>query len=114
MHDPTCPGLILLHVIHSYIVYLCIKFRKEKKHISISAKKEASVNFLTDPVKERSTLRPTDLLVFGWARGKHACVELTGVSTLVGLRENVFIAGQAAKKAESKKLDKHAKTCAEN
>ncbi|KAJ0917178.1 hypothetical protein HanRHA438_Chr05g0203111 [Helianthus annuus] len=62
----------------------------------------------------RSTLRPTDLLVFGWTREKHACVDLKGVSPLVGLRENEFIAGQAARKAESKKVDKHAKACAEN
>ncbi|MFS7994416.1 hypothetical protein Hanom_Chr12g01105851 [Helianthus anomalus] len=62
----------------------------------------------------RSTLRPADLPVFGWARGKHACVDLTEVSRLVGLRENGFVAGQAARKAESKKVDKHAKACAEN
>ncbi|MFS8032889.1 hypothetical protein Hanom_Chr17g01562991 [Helianthus anomalus] len=36
------------------------------------------------------------------------------VSSLVGLRENGFIAGQAARKPESKKVDKHAKACAEN
>nr|GFB22073.1 hypothetical protein [Tanacetum cinerariifolium] len=29
------------------------------------------------------TLRPADILVFGWAGGKHACVDLTGVSTLI-------------------------------
>ncbi|KAL8265389.1 hypothetical protein R6Q59_023519 [Mikania micrantha] len=51
-------------------------------------------------------------LWLGW--GKHACVDLTGVSPLVGLRENGFVAGQAARKAESKKVDKHAKACAEN
>ncbi|KAJ0523272.1 putative exostosin [Helianthus annuus] len=80
----------------------------------ISDKKEAPVNFLTDPMEGRSTLRPTDLLVFGWARGKHACVDLTGVSPLAGLRENGFVAGQAVRKAESKKVDKHAKACVEN
>ncbi|GKB23930.1 hypothetical protein Tco_0863331 [Tanacetum coccineum] len=32
----------------------------------------------------------------GW--GKHACVDLTGVSPLVGLRDNGFVAGQAALK----------------
>ncbi|KAL8262688.1 hypothetical protein R6Q59_024037 [Mikania micrantha] len=32
----------------------------------ISAKKEAPVNFLTDLLEGRSTLRPTDILVFGW------------------------------------------------
>ncbi|MFS8017316.1 putative transcription regulator Others family [Helianthus anomalus] len=80
----------------------------------ISAKKEAHVNFLTDPVEGRSTMRPEDLLVFGWAGGKHACVDLTGVSPLAGLRENGFVAGQATRKAEPKKVDKHAKACAEN
>ncbi|GKE49322.1 hypothetical protein Tco_1480580, partial [Tanacetum coccineum] len=58
------------------------------KRAGISSKKEALVNFLTDPLEWRSTLRPTDILVFGWARGKHACVDLTGVSPLVGLRDN--------------------------
>ena len=84
------------------------------RRAGISAKKEAPVNFLTDPVEGRSTLRPADLLVFGWERGKHACVDLTGVSPLVGLRETGFVAGQASRKAESKKVDKHAKACADN
>ncbi|KAF5787738.1 putative exostosin [Helianthus annuus] len=65
----------------------------------ISDKKEAPVNFLTDPMEGRSTLRPANMLVFGWARGKHACVDLTGVSPLAGLRENGFVAGQAVRKA---------------
>ncbi|MFS8000676.1 putative exostosin [Helianthus anomalus] len=84
------------------------------RRAGISAKKEAPVNFLMDPMERRSTLRPTDLLVFGWAGGKHACVDLTGVSPLVGLRENGFLAGLAARKAESKKVNKHAKASAEN
>nr|GEV93931.1 GDP-fucose protein O-fucosyltransferase [Tanacetum cinerariifolium] len=62
------------------------------KRDGISAKKEAHVNFLTDPFDGRSTFRPAaDVLVFGWVGGKHACVDLTGVSPLVGLssRESV-------------------------
>ena len=47
-------------------------------------------------------------------RGKHACVDLTGVSPLVGLRDSGFVAGQAFRKAESKKVEKHAKACEEN
>ncbi|KAF5790159.1 hypothetical protein HanXRQr2_Chr09g0379811 [Helianthus annuus] len=35
--------------------------------------------------------------------GKHACVDLTGVSPLAGLRKSGFVAGQAIRKAESKK-----------
>ncbi|MFS7923430.1 putative PGR5-like protein [Helianthus anomalus] len=73
------------------------------RRAGISAKKEPPVNFLTDPIEGRSTLRPADLLVFGWAGGKHACVDLTGVSPLAGLRESGFVAGQAIRKAESKK-----------
>ncbi|GKB04487.1 hypothetical protein Tco_0832630, partial [Tanacetum coccineum] len=54
----------------------------------ISAKKEAPVNFLTDLSDGRFTLRPADVLVFGWVERKHACVDLTGVSPLVGLSSN--------------------------
>ncbi|GKA48095.1 hypothetical protein Tco_0741053 [Tanacetum coccineum] len=84
------------------------------KRAGISSRKEAPVNFLTDPLEGRSTLRPADILVFGWAGGKHACVDLTGVSPLVGLRDNGFVAGQAALKAESSKVAKHGKACLEN
>nr|GEY23295.1 hypothetical protein [Tanacetum cinerariifolium] len=45
---------------------------------------------------------------------KHACVDLTGVSPLVGLSSRGFTAGQAALKAVSGKVTKHEKTCIEN
>jgi len=35
------------------------------------------VNFLIDTLDGRSTLRPADVMVYGWVRGKHACVDLT-------------------------------------
>nr|GEX77533.1 leucine-rich repeat protein [Tanacetum cinerariifolium] len=69
------------------------------RRAEISVKKEAPVNFLTDSSDERSTLRPADVLVFGWVEGKHACVNLTVVSHLVGLSSRGFIADQAALKA---------------
>nr|GEV49537.1 putative reverse transcriptase domain-containing protein [Tanacetum cinerariifolium] len=84
------------------------------KRAEISSKKEAPVNFLTDALEGRSTLRPADILVFGWAGRKYACVDLTGVSPLVGLRDNGFVVGQAALKAESSKVAKHKKACLEN
>ncbi|GKB07783.1 hypothetical protein Tco_0836067 [Tanacetum coccineum] len=37
--------------------------------VGISAKKEALVHFLTNPLDGRSTLRPADVLVFGWLEG---------------------------------------------
>ena len=62
------------------------------KRVRVSAKKEAPKNFLTDPIEGRSTLKPTDILIVGWVRGNHACVDLTGVSPLVGLRDGGFTA----------------------
>nr|GEW72604.1 reverse transcriptase domain-containing protein [Tanacetum cinerariifolium] len=80
----------------------------------ISAKKESLVNFLTGLSNERSTLRPADVLVFRWVRGKHACVDLTVVSPLVGLSSRGFTMGQTGLKAASYKVTKHEKTCIEN
>ncbi|GKD48808.1 hypothetical protein Tco_1277784 [Tanacetum coccineum] len=80
----------------------------------ISAKKETPVNFLTDPSDGRSTLRPADVLVFGWVGAKYVCVNLTRVSPLVRLSSRGFTAGQAALKAASCKVTKHEKTCIEN
>ncbi|MFS7979233.1 hypothetical protein Hanom_Chr10g00924981 [Helianthus anomalus] len=48
--------------------------------------------------------------VFGWVGGKHACVDLTGVSSLVGLGGSAFAVGQAA----SGKVTKHDKACLDN
>nr|GEV11162.1 hypothetical protein [Tanacetum cinerariifolium] len=44
------------------------------RRVWISGKKEAHVYFLIDPLGERSTLRPADVLIFARARGK--CLEL--------------------------------------
>ncbi|PNX69718.1 auxilin-like protein, partial [Trifolium pratense] len=80
----------------------------------VSVKKEAHVNFLTDPQEWRSTLRPADILVYGWTGGKHVCVDLTGVSPLVGLRSGDFTVGQATLKAASSKVAKHEKAYSDN
>lgn len=61
-----------------------------------------------------STLRSTDSLVFGWSGGKHAYIDLTWVSSLVGLERNGFTAGQAALKVASCKVTKHEKICLDN
>jgi len=44
--------------------------------------KEASANFLTNPLDRRSTLRPADVMVYRWVREKHACVDFTGLHHL--------------------------------
>ncbi|GKB22508.1 hypothetical protein Tco_0861909 [Tanacetum coccineum] len=84
------------------------------RRAGISVRKEAPVNFLIDPSDGRSTLRPVEILVFGRVRGKHACVDLTGVSPLVGLSSRGFIVGQTALKATSCKVTKHEKSCVKN
>ncbi|GJT61992.1 pyruvate kinase 1, cytosolic-like protein [Tanacetum coccineum] len=55
-----------------------------------------------------------DVLVFRWIGGKHACVDLIGVSPLVGLSSRGFTVGHAALKAASCKVTKHEKACIEN
>ncbi|GJY35887.1 hypothetical protein Tco_0421265 [Tanacetum coccineum] len=88
-------------MVRGVLFYIC-------RRAGISAKKETPLNFLIDPSDGRSTLRPSDVLVFGWVGGKHACVDLTGVSPLVGL------SSQAALKVASCKVAKHEKACIEN
>nr|GEZ96926.1 auxilin-like protein [Tanacetum cinerariifolium] len=84
------------------------------RRAGISGKKEEPVNFLTDPSDGRSKLGRADVLVFGGIGGKHACVDLTGVSPLVRLSIHGFTAGQVALKAASCKVTKHKKACIEN
>ena len=84
------------------------------RRAEILVKKEASVNFLTDSLDKRSTLRPADVMVYGWVGGKHACVDLTGVSPLVGLGVEPFTVGHTALKVASSKVVKHEKACSDN
>nr|GEW46434.1 putative reverse transcriptase domain-containing protein [Tanacetum cinerariifolium] len=80
----------------------------------IFVKKEAPVNFVTNPSEGGSTLTPADVLVIGWAKGKHACVNLSEVSPLVRLSSQGFTVGQAALKSASWKVTKHEKACIKN
>ncbi|GKD76758.1 hypothetical protein Tco_1339379 [Tanacetum coccineum] len=87
VHCKELPGFKYRHdMVRDVLFDIC------RRH-GISAKKESPVNFLTDPSDGRSTLRPADVLVFGWVGGKHACVDLTRVSPLVGLSSRGFTAG---------------------
>jgi len=77
-------------------------------------KKEMLVNFLTNLQERRLTLKPTNILVYKWVGGKQVCVDLTGVSPLVGLGTGFFVVGQAAIKDASSKISKHEKVCSDN
>ncbi|GJU57361.1 GDSL esterase/lipase-like protein [Tanacetum coccineum] len=77
------------------VLYIELEFLLERR----------PVNFLTDPLEGRSTLRPADILVFGWAGGKHACVDIQEFPSCLGLRDNGFVADIAAMKSgESSKV----------
>jgi hypothetical protein len=67
------------------------------------------MNFLTDPQEGSSTLRLVDVMVYGWVGEKHACVDLTEVSVLVGLQVGEFIVGRTALKAALSKIAKDEK-----
>ncbi|GKA41099.1 hypothetical protein Tco_0733692 [Tanacetum coccineum] len=89
IHCKELPGFKYRHdMVRDVLFYIC-------RRAGISAKKEAPVNFLTDPSDGRSTLRPADVLVFG-------------------LSSRGFTAGQAALKATLGKVTKHEKACIEN
>nr|GEW45415.1 putative exostosin-like protein [Tanacetum cinerariifolium] len=108
VHCKKLPGFIYRHdMVWDVLFDIC-------RRAGISAKKEAPVNFLTDLSDGRSTLRPADVLLFGWVGGKHACVDLTRVSHLVGLSSRGYTTGQAALKFASSKVTKHDKACIKN
>ncbi|GKB78774.1 putative reverse transcriptase domain-containing protein [Tanacetum coccineum] len=87
VHCKELPGLKYRHdMVRDVLFDIC-------RRAGISAKNESLVNFLTDPSDGRSTLRPADVLVFGWVGRKHACVDLTRVSPLIRLSSRGFTAG---------------------
>nr|GEW29921.1 putative reverse transcriptase domain-containing protein [Tanacetum cinerariifolium] len=108
VHCKELSGFKYRHdMVRTSFFYIC-------RRVGIFAKKEAPANFLTDMSDGRSTLRPTDVLVFGWVGGKHACVDLIGVSPLVVLSSRGFTTCKAALKAASCKATKYEKACIEN
>jgi len=74
-------------------------------------KKEVSVTFLTGPLDRISTLMHAGVMVYGWVGGKHACVDLSGVSPHVRLGVKPFTIGQTV---VSSKVTKHEKACSDN
>jgi hypothetical protein len=81
------------------------------RRAGVSVKKEANVNFMTDLLDRRSTLRHADVMVYGCVGGKLACMDLTRVSPLVGSGVGPFTVGQTSLKATSSKVAKHKKAC---
>jgi hypothetical protein len=85
-----------------------ILFRRAR----ISVKKEAPVNFLTNPQEGRTTLRPTDVMVYGWVGGMHVWILLVFRHLLdCGLG---LLLWDRALKATLCKVAKHEKACSNN
>ncbi|KAJ0855005.1 hypothetical protein HanRHA438_Chr14g0668691 [Helianthus annuus] len=59
---------------------------------------------MLDIFSGRSTLRPADVLVFGWAGGKHACLDFTRVSPLLGSGKTVSWLARLCRKQNREKL----------
>jgi hypothetical protein len=53
------------------------------RRAGVSVKKEAPMNFLTNPLDRRLTLRYADVMVYRWIGEKYACVDLTGFHHLL-------------------------------
>ncbi|GKB10216.1 hypothetical protein Tco_0844139, partial [Tanacetum coccineum] len=73
VHCKELSGFKYRHdMVRDVIFYVCRCAR-------ISAKKEALLKFLTDPLDGRFTLRLADVLIFEWVGKKHACIDQTRV-----------------------------------
>jgi hypothetical protein len=59
-------------------------------------------------------LKSADIFVYGWVGGKHACVDFTGVSPLVGLTTEDFTVGRTTFEVASSKMAKHESVCSNN
>ncbi|KAK1434233.1 hypothetical protein QVD17_11152 [Tagetes erecta] len=79
VHCKELPGFKYRHNLVRDVLYGVLK------RAGISAKKEVPMNFLTDPLEGRSTLRPAIILVFGWAGGNMRVWTLQECPHLLGL-----------------------------
>ncbi|GJV46008.1 hypothetical protein Tco_1430544 [Tanacetum coccineum] len=71
----------------------------------IMVRKEAPIGFLSEDGKD---LRLVELLLFNWFQDKDACLDVTGISPLVGMGEISWAPGVALHNAMEKKKRKYA------
>jgi len=79
-HAIHCKELLSCKYIHDFVGDA---FYDVFRQAGASMKNEGPVNFFSNLLDGRSTLRPTNVMVYEWVGGKHACVDLTGVLPLV-------------------------------
>jgi len=79
--------------------------------VGIMARKEAPMGFLSEDGKD---LRPADLLLFNWFRGKDVCLDVTGISPFAGMGQSSWASRLALNYAVEKKKKKYASKYEEN
>ncbi|GJR34995.1 hypothetical protein Tco_1210679 [Tanacetum coccineum] len=100
---------------HDNIISGASRLSKKENEARWDLRQErGACEFLDWPVRRKIHTHTGNILVFGWVGGKHACVDLTGVSPLVGLSSRGLTVGETALKAASCKVTKHEKTRFEN
>jgi len=110
-HIVHCKELSSIKYIHDFIRDI---FFDIFKRVGVSMKKKAHVTFLTNSLDRRSTLKHTDVMLYIWVEGKHACVDLTEGFTTCGIRCRAFYDRTGNPKSCVKKMSKHEKTCSHN
>nr|GEV29399.1 leucine-rich repeat protein [Tanacetum cinerariifolium] len=85
------------------------KCEKNQERARETNEERSTCELLIDSSDERSTLKPATVSACSWVGGKHTCVDLIRVSSLVGLSSRGFTAGQPALKVASSKVKKHEK-----
>ena len=79
--------------------------------VGIVVRKEAPMGFLSEAGHD---LRPADLLLFNWHRGKDVCLDVTGISPFAGTSGGSWAPNMALHNAVEKKNKKYAIKCEEN
>ncbi|KAL6538342.1 hypothetical protein OROGR_012330 [Orobanche gracilis] len=105
-HAVSCAGMVGIKHRHNIVrdTFLDVCFRS-----GISAGKEVDIG-LRDGCDR--PLRPADLLLYAWDRGRDVCVDLAGSSPLTRSGMIDFVPGQVVAKGVKHKCEKYRDLCA--
>jgi hypothetical protein len=104
-HAVSCAGIVGIkhrhNVVRDTLVDVCYRS-------GISARKEVDIGLSGG---NGDALRPADVLLYSWDRGRDVCVDLTGSSPLTQSRLSDFIPGRVVADAAQRKRDKYEARC---
>ncbi|KAL6511201.1 hypothetical protein OROHE_020570 [Orobanche hederae] len=105
-HAVSCAGMVGIKHRHNLVrnTLLDVCFRSD-----ISAGKEVDIGLRDGSDR---CLRPADLLLYAWDRGRDVCVDLTGSSPLTRSGMLDFVPGQVVAQAAKRKCVKYRDLCA--